>query len=173
MAKFCSFCGATVEDNAVCTCPASQAAAQQPQTAPIAESGNAKTFSILAYISILWLVGMLVSPEKEDPKVKFHVKQGFLAFILYAVGGIAWTIISSILQAVIKTRHEYSLFGYGIGEYYYKTPGFLVFVFGLIGFAIFAGYVVLAIMGIMNAVNGKEKELPVIGKFANKLTFIK
>lgn len=43
--------------------------------------GNAKLYGILAYIGILWLVGMFVSPEKDDPFVRFHVNQGIILFI--------------------------------------------------------------------------------------------
>lgn len=31
--------------------------------------------------------------------------------------------------------------------------------------------IILVVIGIVNAANGKEKELPIIGQFANKLTF--
>ena len=41
-------------------------------------NGNAKLYGILAYIGILWLVGMFVQPEKDDPFVRFHVNQGIV-----------------------------------------------------------------------------------------------
>lgn len=44
-------------------------------------NSNAKLYGILAYIGILWLVGMFVQPEKDDPFVRFHVNQGIVLFI--------------------------------------------------------------------------------------------
>lgn len=43
--------------------------------------------------------------------------------------------------------------------------GWIIYVVGIITSLVFA------IMGIMNVVNGKCKELPVIGKFADKFKF--
>ena len=43
--------------------------------------------------------------------------------------------------------------------------GWIIYVVGIIT------SLVLAIMGIMNVVNGKCKELPIIGKFAEKFKF--
>jgi uncharacterized membrane protein len=43
--------------------------------------------------------------------------------------------------------------------------GWIIYVVGIIT------SLVLAIMGIMNVVNGKCKELPIIGKFADKFKF--
>lgn len=40
---------------------------------------NTKLYSILAYIGILFLVGLLA--DKENPVVRFHVNQGLVLFI--------------------------------------------------------------------------------------------
>ena len=42
---------------------------------------NAKLFSILAYISLLWLLGLLISPEKTSPFVRSHVNNGIVLCI--------------------------------------------------------------------------------------------
>jgi uncharacterized membrane protein len=45
-------------------------------------------------------------------------------------------------------------------------------VLGWIVYPIFQlGILIFAILGIINSLNGKEKELPVIGQFAKKLNF--
>ena len=59
----------------------------QPQAAPVSEQlpKNAKLFSILAYISLLWLLGLLISPEKTSPFVRNHVNNGILICIAFAI----------------------------------------------------------------------------------------
>jgi len=67
---------------------------------------------------------------------------------------------------------------------YHVHQGFVLFVtavavsviyylpmFMLIGMIMQLGVIVLAVIGIMNAVNGKKEPLPVIGQFADKVTF--
>lgn len=96
--------------------------------------------------SVAWLsyLGLLILvpilTQKDNPYTKFHVKQGLVLLI----AGIAW----SFLQ-------------------------FLFFAIRPIGFFISLGawffFFILTIMGIINAVSGKTNELPLIGKFAEKI----
>jgi len=82
--------------------------------------GN-KTYNILAYIGILWLVGLLSA--KDQPDVRFHVNQG---------------IILSIATLFVWIPVLGQILGLGI--------------------------IILAIMGIIAANKGEQKELPIIGK---------
>ena len=50
--------------------------------------GNDKLFAILAYIGILWLIGLLVAPEKDHAYVKNHVNNGIVLSICGVVCGI-------------------------------------------------------------------------------------
>ena len=58
-------------------------------------TSNAKLFSILSYIGMLWLLGLLINPDKTCPFVRHHVNNGILLLIgfgAYSVVGIfiAW-----------------------------------------------------------------------------------
>ena len=46
---------------------------------------NAKLFSILSYVGILWLLGLLISPEKTSPFVRNHVNNGIVLCIVAAI----------------------------------------------------------------------------------------
>ena len=113
----------------------------------MAGKDNSKLCSILSYllIGIIWY--FVDKDLQKDPSVKFHVKQG----IILVIFSIVWSILLNIL------------FGF--------------FMFGLIGFMWsiihLLSYVplIFAVLGIISAVNGKQQELPVIGKFSEKLTF--
>ena len=106
--------------------------------------------AILSYL--LFFVPLLMGEHKKSPFVKFHLNQGTLVWIV-AVG---YSIISTILSAVIKVPR--TLYGIPIGSY---TPGWLSAILWVISIPI----CVLCIIGIINAVNGKMQELPVIGKY--------
>lgn len=113
---------------------------------------NVKLYSILSYIGILWIVGILVK-EKDNKTVKFHVGQGMLLTIM----SVAISIINRLVIANVFTTTKY-IFG---------VPYTTISGFGLlIEFVLYALVFVLMIIGIINASKEKEEELPVIGQFA-------
>lgn len=99
-----------------------------------------KVTSIVAYITIIgWLVAYFAG-DREN--AKFHLNQGLVVSILGLANGILASIFGVLCIAV---------------------PFLLVFtgIFSIIGLGILA----LAIIGIVYAYNGEDKELPVIGQF--------
>lgn len=92
---------------------------------------NTKLMSILAYIGPLIIVSYLVA--KDNPSVKFHIKQGGVLFVVE----IAVYALSLVFS-------------------------FLFPLWALVNLAT----LVLSIIGIVNAANGKEKELPVVGSYS-------
>lgn len=87
--------------------------------------------AIVAYI--IFFIPLLTD-AKDDPFVKYHVKQGLILFIGY------------VCEMIVGV---------------FPFIGWLIAP--LLGIFLF----VLLIIGIVNAVNGKEKPLPIIGKFAD------
>ncbi len=89
---------------------------------------------ILAYLGILVIVPYLMA--KEDPFVKFHIRQGVVLLVievaLWALMGLFWGLVP--LFQLVK-----------IGTY------------------------ILSIIGIVNVVQNKEKELPLVGSFAKNV----
>ncbi|MDR0463398.1 MAG: hypothetical protein LBG64_04230 [Pseudomonadales bacterium] len=121
----------------------------QDQQAPAAGDSSNKGMAALSYIGLLFIIPM-VTNSKNDPFVKFHIKQGIVLFISYIVAWIASIVISMILGNI-------PIMG-GIMSFLIST-GIWIF------------YIVLIIKGIVNATGGKTKELPVVGGFASKLNF--
>jgi uncharacterized membrane protein len=100
-------------------------------------SDNTRTYSILAYIGPLFLVGLL--SDKDNPRVMFHVNQGLTLFLAsIAISVAVWILDILPIGTLIPA---------------------------LVSLACWIAFAALAIMGIMNAYNGVEKELPVIGQF--------
>ena len=97
-----------------------------------------KLLSTLAYLSILIVVPFLMA--KDDPTVKFHIKQGLVLVIIEL---IVWVL-------------GMSMFGWQIWP-----------LLQLINLGTF----VLAIIGIVNVVQGNQKELPLVGGLAKNFNF--
>jgi len=104
-----------------------------------------KLWGILSYISILCLIPLFT--KKDNDFVYFHAKQGLVLFI----AEIIWYVITSIVSALfLKNIVALS-------------------IWGVIATLVYLGLVILAILGIINVVQDKKKELPLIGKFSEKI----
>ena len=73
--------------------------------------GNAVTYSVLAYIGIFWLIGLLASPEKDTAFVKNHVNNGIVlsiidiaASIVVAIPVLGWIVSPILYIAVLVFR---------------------------------------------------------------------
>lgn len=141
--NFCPNCGRQLKDGEVCNCQSNSVfnAEVVPENNTYSTS-NGKIFSILSYIGILWIVGLLVDPEKNDPKVRFHIGQGMILFIVDVILGMVNGLIGVI------------------------TPSFLGFIVTLLNMSLAVLILFLSVIGIINAIHCDEKELPVIGRFA-------
>lgn len=104
----------------------------------MASSSNEKVFNVLAYIGILFLVGLIA--DGQNPRVRFHVNQGLVLFLAEVIVGVICGVVGAI-------------------------P--LIGILGgiLSGVASIAG-LVLMIIGIVHAANDEEVPLPIIGGIA-------
>jgi uncharacterized Tic20 family protein len=110
-----------------------------------------KFMGVLAYLGPLVFVPFFT--KKESPFAQFHAKQGITLFVVDA----AYFILSFLLRLIKVTKYT-ELFGEQI-ELGRFTPGFITWPLTILSIAIG----VLAIIGILNAIKGKKKPLPLIG----------
>jgi len=103
---------------------------------------NKTIMASLAYLGPLVLIPFLVN--KSDTFIKFHTKQGFIIF------GI---LIASYL----------------LGQLSFLLSHFIAPILAIIGSVLNIFMVVLVIIGIRNALQNKEEELPIVGKFAKNI----
>ncbi|MBE6315011.1 MAG: zinc-ribbon domain-containing protein [Bacteroidales bacterium] len=147
----CNKCGADMAENAVyCPfCGAPQNSQQQnimdtPDTTSQytrTDIESNKAMAVLSYLGILVLVPILAA--KNSPFARFHANQGLVLCITAILYSIAYTVINAIVLAI-----SWRLM-------------FISTILGLLGIV----FTVWVIIGIINAVNGKAKELPIIGKY--------
>jgi uncharacterized membrane protein len=99
-----------------------------------------KVMAILSYIGILVFIPIFAAPKSKF--ARYHSNQGLVLLISEILYGFVYRVLCNIIFAI-----SWRL-------------GFMVSFVNLIGIVFF----ILAIIGIINAANGKAKELPVIGK---------
>lgn len=92
--------------------------------------------AVLCYLGILVVIPLLTE-AKNDPFVKFHIRQGLVLLIAGVIAGAVGMI---------------------------PVLGWF-----LLGPILWIACFVLAIIGIVNAVGGHEKALPLIGQYADKI----
>lgn len=156
--SYCNNCGTKIEDGVKfcpsCGTPATATAAEpqqqqfqqasQPASAPATDAQDAeqnKAMGVLAYLGILVLIPIFAAPQSKF--ARYHSNQGLILCIAAILYGVAYSILSAVILAI-----SWRLY-------------FVVSIIGLVG----VGFAVLAVIGIINALNGKMKELPLIGKY--------
>ena len=97
-----------------------------------------KILSLFSYLGLLFLIPLLACQDSKF--ARYHVNQGIILFLADIIYGIATGIVSVILIWI---------------------PIVGPLVSGLLSLV----PLIFMILGIVNAVNGRAKELPLIGKF--------
>ncbi len=157
----CSKCGAEYTEQAVCpNCGEPSTPAETEQTSTDTDNENLfaklgdtndttdtfdpkdiednKIYSIFAYLGFLVLIPTLLA--QNSPFAKYHANQGLVLLIAELIAAAVSTVLWFI--------------------------PFVGMILGLIiGLPLYLCTVVLMVIGILNAYNGKARELPVIGKF--------
>ncbi len=95
---------------------------------------NQTLMGVLSYLGPLVIIPFLT--EKENPFVKFHIKQGLVLLIIEVVLSFAMKIFWPLMPII-----------------------------GIIQL----GVLILIIIGIINVLQNKEKDLPLVGSFAEKI----
>jgi uncharacterized membrane protein len=113
-----------------------------------AEIQDGKTMAILAYI--FFIIPLLAARDKKF--AMYHTEQAIILWIAFIIIYIAIWILTFIVGQI--------------------SSG-LACVISILGIIPWIAYLVLWIMGIINAVGGKIKELPVVGPYGAKLNLVK
>ncbi len=115
--------------------PYNQGYSPVPYGQPMASDVQAnKAMAVLSYIGILFLIPLLTGAHKKSPFAKYHLNQGIVLILC----SFAYNIVLSILTNIIGSL-------WGLLSLLYMAP------------------LVLLIIGVVNAVQGQTKPLPLIG----------
>ena len=128
---------------------------QAPQNAqPVITSGPEdvkanRGYAILSYLGILFLIPYYT--KKNSEYAQYHTEQGMLLFIL----SVICTVVLCILNYVCGMVTGFA-------------GALLIGVIGFLQTCTSVGTLVLTILGIVNAIQGKMNPLPLIGKLSLK-----
>lgn len=111
------------------------------------EVNNGKLMSLLAYLGILALIPYFV--EKENKYVRFHAIQGLNLFIVNMIASVALMVVAFVATFLFIIP----VLGWILGGVLYLVVGLLP-----------VGFFVLQILGIVYALQGNAKEIPVVNK---------
>lgn len=104
-------------------------------------TSNDKTAAIVSYITpIGWLVSYFALNNPKTSLANYHLRQNLLLYII----GIAFQVLLNIMA---------------------RFAPFLSLALSIIGI----GFFVLWIMGLISAINGEEKPMPLIGEKAQEI----
>ena len=103
-----------------------------------------KTLSIVSYITIIgWFIAYFSGREKADSLLKYHLRQALGLAIVSIIFNIAFTLVATMVPSL----------------------SFL----GLVGYV----FIILWVIGIINAANSVQRPIPLIGKaFEKKFAFV-
>lgn len=104
------------------------------------DNRNDKLVAAMAYLGILVVVAFFM--ERKTQFVRYHLGQGATLFAVEILYGILYQLLA-VTVLMVSWR--------------------LYLIVRIVGYAAFV-FPVLSVIGIINVVNGQEKELPVIGK---------
>jgi uncharacterized membrane protein len=113
-----------------------------------AEIQDGKTMAILAYI--FFIIPLLAARDKKY--AMYHTEQAIMLWIAFIVIYIAIWILTFIVGQISSS---------------------IACVISILGIIPWLAYLVLWIMGLINAAGGKLKELPIIGSYGAKLNLVK
>ena len=106
-----------------------------------------KTRAVFCYIWVFVLIAVFDS--KDSDFVRFHRRQGLLLLVTETLYAVNVYVTLYILRSFM--------------------PNLLTVIAGLALYAGFAFFIILMIKGIKAAARGQAKELPVIGRFAERM----
>ncbi len=113
-----------------------------------AEIEDGKVMGILAYI--LFLIPLFAARDKKF--AMFHTEQAIILWIAFILIYIVMMVLTIVVNQISST---------------------LGCVVSILGILPWLAYLVLWVMGLLNAIGGKVKELPVIGSYGAKLNLVK
>ena len=110
-----------------------------PNAEEAADASQNKLMGVLSYI--LFLIPLLAAP-KESKFARYHANQGLVLFI----AATGWVVVASVLDGILLA-----------------ISWRLTLILGGIIHLTWFAFLALSVIGILNAVNGRCRPLPVIG----------
>lgn len=141
---YCKYCGEQLNSNDVFCRKCGARQENEPVTGEVYSFApddvrENKAFAVLAYLGILVIVPIIAA--RKSPYARFHANQGLVLFLASVIVQTVLSVLAGVFS-VIR----------------------LGFIFGILSFLVAVVVLALIITGIINAVNGRRKALPILGE---------
>lgn len=104
------------------------------------KSKKNKMYCLLSYVYIFWIVALF--SERKDPKVRFHVNQGIILFVVISLIWISLKVVCAVLLSISKV---------------------FAIITSLLNLLFLIMIVTYISIGIYNVLKDREKKLPLFG----------
>lgn len=105
-------------------------------------------------------------PVKDDNTKVFSI----LTYLIFIVG-LIWYLVDENIQKSKSAKFHFKQSLVLVIAYFILQIVASIISLGVLNTLVWIAFLVLVVLGIINAANGVDKELPVIGKFAEKFKF--
>ena len=151
MAQFCAACGAQMADGSAACAACGKAAGSGAPASSTAAGGNDNIIALLCYspVSIVGIIlCLVVEPYSKSKFCRFHAFQAIFTAVAIVALFITFAILSVVIGMIL--------------------PVMLILI-PILYFVVWLGCIILAIMMMIHAYQGKMTKLPVVGGFAAKM----
>ena len=158
--KTCTKCGKTFEDSNFCPACGTEVKDTPKEKCEGYQENDInenKVFALLSYIGPLFLVPVLAAPKSKYARV--HANQGLVLFLAELIIYLPLRLLEWCNDYLFNVLLEKVFNGW-----LNIVPASTGFVVDAIGFCAGALALILAVIGVINAFQGKANELPFIGK---------
>lgn len=104
---------------------------------------SGKGMGVLSYLGWFLLIPLFVNSRRKNPYVRFHLNQGILLLLISIITNIIGEIACWVLELILL--------------------GFIAGIVGVVVDIIQVLIFVFMILGIIDVINGRARELPLIG----------
>lgn len=122
---------------------------------------NIIAYKVLSYVFFLWIIGLIV-PERDDKSLRFHVGQGMILFIVETV---IYTFISLFNEIIVVNMFKINSISFLNNNQLLLMSTIGIVISYVLFLSFFALSIYFMIIGINNAIKGKDEPLPLFGSF--------
>jgi uncharacterized membrane protein len=119
--------------------------------------GGSRVLSALGYIPMLCFLPLFL--KRDDEFAQLHGRQGLVLLVTWVVTWLVIWVVARIFGNILGHIPLIGLIFFGIGWFIERVVGWILYIV----------YLILMVVGIIEAGLGKHWRLPVLGAYAERI----
>lgn len=119
--------------------------------------GRGRVLSALGYIPLLCFLPLFL--ERRDEFAQFHGRQGLVLLVAWVLTWLVLWIVGRVFGDILSHTPLIGVIFFGVGWLIERVVGWILYLF----------YLVLMVVGIVEAALGKRWRMPVLGAYAERI----